>query len=504
MSLPARIRQVLAADPDATALEFSDRVWTWRYLADTVGQLDAALSAVGPGASVGLLARNRPPHYAALIAVIATGRCVVTLSPLLADRPLAGDIAGLGLHAIVGGADDLARPGIRTAAGGAAVIQLNDDGPAVAVADRGTGAGRYRPGVAIEMLSSGTTGAPKRIPLRYASLEAAYVAAGAERGLAAGETVRLKMRPALIWSPIVHISGMYYAVDCAYTGRPAVLLERFDPERWARAVQRHQLYVAGLNPAAMRMVVDAGIAPERLASLAAVRSGTAATPPELQAAFEERFGIPVLPTYGATEFAGSVASWSLEDHRRYGQSKRGASGRPHPGIELRAVDPETGAIRPPGADGVLEVRADQIAAGHWIRTTDLAAIDEDGFLWIRGRADDAIVRGGFKVHPAKVEAALEAHPSVIEASVVGLPDPRVGAVPAAAVRLAAGVGDRPTPRELAEFARAGLAPYEMPVTIMIVDELPRTPSMKVSRPALRDLLAGEAATDRSGEEKGAG
>ena len=117
------------------------------------------------------------------------------------------------------------------------------------------------------------------------------------------------------------------------------------------------------------------------------------------------------------------------------------------------------------------------------------------------------MRGGFKVHPAKVQAALEAHPAVREAAVVDLPDRRVGAVPAAAVCLAGGALDAPTERELTAFARERLAPYEVPVTIKIVDDLPRTPSMKVSRTALRDLLAAadvageQAATVRSAEQE---
>jgi long-chain acyl-CoA synthetase len=494
MNISERIRQVLAIDPDATAIEFAGRSWSWGYLSDTLASLDAALTSAGagPGASVGLLPRNRPPHFAALITVIATGRCVVTLSPMLADSQIAADIAALDLHAVVGSADDLARPGIREAAARSAVIRLDDEDAAVTVISGGPGGGRCRPGIAIEMLSSGTTGTPKRIPLRYASLQAAIEATDTAKRAGDGGIVRLQKHPALIWNPLVHIAGTYFAIDSAYCGRPTVLMERFSPESWAETVEQHQLYVSSLNPTAMRMVMDAGIVPGRLASLRIVRSGTAALPPELQAAFEERYGIPVLTTYGATEFAGAVAGWTLDDHRRYRQAKLGSSGRAHRGVQLRTIDRETGAVQPSGMEGVLEVRADQIGAGDWVRTTDLAMIDEDGFLWIRGRIDDAIIRGGFKVHPAKVQTALEAHPAVREAAVVDLPDRRVGAVPAAAVCLARDVAKRPTPEELLQFARERLAPYEVPVKIMIVEDLPRTPSLKVVLPALREVLAEAA------------
>lgn len=494
MNISERIRQVLAIDPGATAIEFAGRSWSWGYLGDALASLDSALTAAGagPGAAVGLLARNRPPHFAALIAVIATGRCVVTLSPMLADSQIAADIAALDLHAVVGTADDLARPGIGEAAALSAVIQLDEEDAGVRVISGGSGAGRYRPGIAIEMLSSGTTGTPKRIPLRYASLQAAIEATDTAKRAGEDGTVRLQKHPSLIWNPLVHIAGMYFAIDSVYCGRPAVLMERFSPEAWAQTVEQHQLYVSSLNPTAMRMVMDAGIAPERLASLRIVRSGTAALPPELQAAFEDRYGIPVLATYGATEFAGAVAGWTLDDHRRFRQTKLGSSGRAHRGVQLRTVDRDTGAVQPPGTEGVLEVRAGQIGTGDWVRTTDLALIDEDGFLWIRGRIDDAIVRGGFKVHPAKVQAVLEAHPAVREAAVTGLPDRRVGEVPAAAVCLATDVARQPTPEELLQFARERLAPYEVPVKIVIVADLPRTPSLKVVRPALREMLAEAA------------
>jgi long-chain acyl-CoA synthetase len=494
MNISERIGQILAIDPDAKAIEFAGRSWNWAYLGDMLAGLDTALTAAGagPGASVGLLARNRPPHFAALIAVIATGRCVVTLSPMFTDSQIAADVAALDLHAVVGSADDLARPGIREAAARSAVLQLDDEEAVATVISGGTGGGRYRPGIAIEMLSSGTTGTPKRIPLRYVSLQAAIEATDTAKRAGKDGLVRLQKHPALIWNPLVHIAGMYFAIDSVYCGRPTVLMERFSPESWAETVEQHQLYVSSLNPTAMRMVMDAGIAPERLASLRIVRSGTAALPPDLQAAFEDRYGIPVLATYGATEFAGAVAGWTLDDHRKFRQTKLGSSGRAHRGVQLRTVDRETGAVLPPGAEGVLDVRADQIGTGDWVRTTDLAVIDEDGFLWIRGRTDDAIVRGGFKVHPGKVQAVLEAHPAVREAAVVDLPDRRVGAAPAAAVCLARGVAEQPTPEELLLFAKERLAPYEVPVKIMIVEDLPRTPSLKVARPALRAMLATAA------------
>jgi len=193
-------------------------------------------------------------------------------------------------------------------------------------------------------------------------------------------------------------------------------------------------------------------------------------------------------TSGTTEFAGGVASWSLRAFRQYWITKRGAVGRIHHGVEARIVDAETGAALPFGAEGLLELKGFQVGDGEsWVRTTDRGVLDADRFLWIRGRADNAINRGGFKVHPDEVAAVLEQHPAVREASVVGLPDRRLGQVPAAALVLRSGAA-RPSDAELAGWVRRRLMAYCVPVAFKIVDELPRTPSMKVATPAVRELF----------------
>jgi acyl-coenzyme A synthetase/AMP-(fatty) acid ligase len=265
------------------------------------------------------------------------------------------------------------------------------------------------------------------------------------------------------------------------------LLERFRVEPWLELVRRHRPKVANLVPTALRMVLSADIDPADLSSIQVVTCGTAPLEPETAAAFEEKYGIPVLVLYGATEFSGGVAGWTIADHRRWGAEKRGSVGRAHPGCELRIVDPDTGAALPDGTTGLLEVRAAQLGHDDWVRTTDLAMLDADGFLWIKGRSDDAIIRGGFKIIPSDVQHVLEAHPAVREAAVVGVPDARLGAVPVAAVELEPGATAGEA--ELLEHCRRNLTGYQVPVALRIVDALPRTPSLKVSCPAVRELFA---------------
>jgi long-chain acyl-CoA synthetase len=294
-------------------------------------------------------------------------------------------------------------------------------------------------------------------------------------------------------TPLVHIGGLGRALACLATGRRMLLMPKFAVEPWVNAVERHHLRAASLVPAALRAVLDADVPKERLATLQVVTSGTAPCPPELADAFYRMYGIPVLMTYGATEFAGAVAGWTLPLHDRWWQRKAGSAGRAFAGVELR-VTGEDGTELPVGRTGRLEVRTEQSTHGGrtWVRTSDLARIDTDRFVWIEGRADDAIVRGGFKVQPETVKRVLETHPAVREAVVAGLPDPRLGEVPVAAVELEPGM-PAPDAAELTALCRTHLTPYEVPAHIVVLDELPRTPSSKVSRVELLDLVRARLA-----------
>jgi acyl-CoA synthetase (AMP-forming)/AMP-acid ligase II len=205
----------------------------------------------------------------------------------------------------------------------------------------------------------------------------------------------------------------------------------------------------------------------------------------------DRFGIPVLVTYAATEFGGSVAGWNLEDHRAFWPAKRGSVGRAHAGCALRVVDPGSGGPVAPGAEGLLEVKAGQLGNDDWVRTTDLAHLDTDGFLYIHGRADQAIIRGGFKVRPDDIKAALERHPSVRGAAVVSREDRRLGAVPVAVVELRPGT-EPVSADDLLAYASTALARYELPAEIHVVDLLPRTESGKVDLFSVHALLNSAA------------
>lgn len=475
--LVQRISGVLELQPDAPAMEFEGQWFSWREIGDTARRI-AALTR--PGAQIGILLRNRPAQVAAFLGVLLGGGCVVVINPSRGDHRIRDDLDALRLPMVIGEPHDVAKLESRSTT----VVTISGlaDEPQLSAADSGVEDGR--PGVAVRMLTSGTTGPPKRIDLTYDMLARSVMGAEPDQ---APQPTQLRRGVAIVNSPLVHIGGVFRVLQCVAEARAFVLLERFELRRWAEAVRTHRPGAVSLVPAAVRMVLHSDLTRDDLPGIRAVTSGTAPLSAEDADAFTEKFGIPVLTSYAATEFGGGVAGWSLADYQKYWQVKRGSVGRATLGAQLRVVDDDG---TPLGTDqvGLLEVKPGQLGTGaDWIRTTDLARLDDDGFLWILGRADQAIIRGGFKVIPDDVRAALESHPAVQGAAVVGRPDDRLGETPVAMVELRDGASADPD--ELAEFLRTRLARYEIPADVAIVDAIPRTPSGKADMTAVRSYFA---------------
>ncbi len=494
----ATIDGVLALDPAADALEFEGRWATWGQLARAKADLEGHLAPLGEGGRVAVLMRNRPEVLGATLACIGQGQCLVTINPVYPDDRVAEDLLDVEAPVIVACSQDWARPALAAAAlaSGALCLEVSLDEAAPVRVKGGplrplaSFPRAFAPGVAVEMLTSGTTGRPKRIPLQADAFEKALLGAALfEGGRNADDPPQLRSGVSLLTNSFAHTSGLMSSVNFVLAGRKACLLDRFKVSDFVDALRRHRPKVAGAPPAALRMIMDARPDPDTFSSVLAMRTGTAPLDPDLADAFYETYGVPVLQNYGATEFGG-VAGWTMADFKAHRLDKRGSVGRLNPGIEGRTVDPETQAPLATGAPGVLQLKGKRIGDGvDWVTTTDLAVVDSDGFVFILGRSDNAIIRGGFKVHPEDVIQALEAHPAVREAAVVGAPDARLGQVPVAACVLAA--GGVVTEEDLLQFLRGRLAAYQVPTKLTILADLPRTISMKVSQPELRALLAAD-------------
>jgi len=504
LDIADQLTAVIAVDPGAPAIE-QDGAWdTWGDVSRIAAGLSEHIADVSADAAIAVVSRNRVEIVSSVLGLLAARRAILTLNEMQSDASLAAEIVKLRPAVVIASAQDWERPGLLEAvveAGSRALlVKRAPSAEVIHVRDcfRQGSLDHFRAGedCAINLKTSGTTGPPKRVEITYSSLSASIASVQSHHGDgASAEEVRLRSGVTIQMLALAHTSAIQSVCTTIAAGRRLVLLDRFEPVAWARLVHEHKVVTTGIPPAAIRMVLDSDIPVDWLNSLKAVRAGSAPLDPAIGEEFTRRFGVPVLQAYGATEFQG-LASWTLKDYRAFHETKKGAVGRVHPGVEVRVVDPETQAVLAVGSQGILEVRTAQAANGSpsdWIRTSDLARSDEDGFLWILGRADGAINRGGFKIDPNEVATTLSRHPAVADAAVVALPDRRLGQVPAAAIELVPGAED-PGEAELKAWVRSNLEPYKVPVHIRIVDSLPRTVALKPDRQAIVRLLDIEVPT----------
>jgi long-chain acyl-CoA synthetase len=450
--------EIFGLEPGARALQFEGQWHTYGELAAGAAAIAERLEPLGVGAGSPVAAEmpNTPAAVAVLLAVLGLRACLVPLSP----RRAAADLETVRPVTVV------VRPGSGL---DAAIEAGNPDAPEHA-------------GVAVLIGTAGTTGTPKRIPVTYEAISASLAGTRSKAGRKGRRGLREDVT--LVPFPLGHMSGIVPLLITLQTGRRVALMRKFEPKEAARLVREHGMTSVALNPTALAMLLDPSIDASDLATLRFVRSGSAPLSAELAAAVEERFDVIVMQAYGQTETGGEVIGWSPADHRDYATTKRGSVGRPHDGIEVRIIapgsDPDSGGLAP-NASGELWLRGVRGRDG-WHRTGDVARIDDDGFVWIDGRADDTIICGGFNIAPLAIEQALARHPGVAEAAVVGVPEPRLGQIPVAVV---VARGDPPAANDLTAWCREQLEPYQVPREYVFVDELPRNDVGKVHRPSTR-------------------
>lgn len=493
--------RALARDASLPAIEFQGRWIHWgemRRVADRLATLVAA-SGAGPRASVALVARNRPSVIAALLGLVAMRRTVRMVYSYQSAAALARNVGQLAPAIIVAAREDYSEELLATLRTGAtAAIALEEmSASAIPGLERShCDAGPDCPAEPqIEILTSGTTGPPKRFALGFDLIAKHYIGAGS---LFAGADSPADAPPTLLFMPLGNISGVYTILPAMLKSQRVTLLEKFTVAAWHEHLLRYRPEASGLPPAGVQMLLDANIPPADLACIRRFGTGAAPLDPTVQRAFEERYGIPVLLSYGATEFGGPVAAMTSELHTEWGTRKLGSVGRALPGARLRVVDPGTGAELPAGQEGLLEVVSPRIGPA-WIRTSDVAVLDQDGFLFLHGRADGAIMRGGFKLLPEAIERALLTHPAISAAAVLGIVDKRLGEVPAAVIQLKPGCA-QPSVSELESHLRSRLYATHIPAAWRFVADLPRTPSLKVDQRALLPLFQPDGVSGSTPEK----
>ncbi len=460
----------------------------------------AAVVRASGAQRVGLVDTNSPAVPLLLYASALAGVPFTALNYRLADDRLRAVVERVAPALVV--SDEAGRARIRDVQG----IELLDRRELEARLDRAEPAPDLdvdTDAVAIWLFTSGTTGEPKAALLRHRHL-VSYVLSTVEF-MSAGED-----EATLVSVPPYHVAGMAAVLSSTYAGRRIVYLPQFDPDDWVRLAEAEAVTHAMVVPTMLGRLLDA--MQHHGTTLPALRHLSYGGGRMPVAVVERAMGrlphVGFVNAYGLTEASSTIAVLGPDDHRTaYGsddpavRARLGSVGRPLPTLELEIRDP-WGAVLPAGETGEIHVRGDQIAGEYlgrsvltpdrWFPTSDSGHLDEAGFLFVDGRLDDVIVRGGENMSPGEIEDVLLQHPAVAEAGVTGVPDDEWGEVAAAAVVLEPGAGT--TEAELQSWVRDRLRSSRTPVVVDVRPALPYNDTGKLLRRVLRDELGRLAAS----------
>lgn len=476
----------------------SGRTLTGRQLMSQIKALAGGLTARGvlPGGTVAILAPNIPEYPVVFHGVAWGGGTVTTINPTYTAPEIQHQLldAGATMLVTIAAFEEVARIAmVGTACRDLVVLDGGGNG-AWSVADiMGAELPEQLPGdwtndVVVLPYSSGTTGKPKGVMLTHRNLVAnitqtAFIA----------EIVEDEVTVAFL--PFFHIYGMTVLMNVFLNQRAVIVtMPRFDLEMYLRLIQEYRatrLYI--VPPVALALAKHPLVTDFDVSSVRQLVSGAAPMGAEIETALGVRMGASSVQAFGMTELS-PVSHLTREGHVRHG-----SSGQAVPLTECRIVDPETLEDLPAGMEGELWIRGPQVmkgylnnpdateetmAEGGWLRTGDLAEIDDEGFMYIRDRLKELIKFKGFQVAPAEVEAALCACDGVTDAAVIGRHDAEAGELPIAFV-VTSGATDEAALRAHCEGC---LASYKRPVEYRFVDSVPKSASGKILRRELRDAL----------------
>ena len=355
--------------------------------------------------------------------------------------------------------------------------------------------------VAVVLFTSGTTSQPKAVELTHNNLTS-YVTGTVEFGSADAEDA------ALICVPPYHIAGVGAALSNLYAGRKMVYLTTFDAAEWVRLVAEERVTSATVVPTMLdRIVAVLEAQPTALPTLRTLAyGGSKVALPLVRKALSLLPDVGFVNAYGLTETSSTIAVLTPEDHRvalaateNAAARRLGSVGQPVPTVEVQ-IRADDGTVLGPGEPGELFVRGEQVSgrytgigsvldADGWFPTRDVAYLDEEGYLFIGGRSDDTIIRGGENIAPAEIEDVLVEHPHVRDCAVVGAEDLAWGQIIVAVVVPAPGV--TPDVEDLRSFVRGRLRGSRTPDRVVFRMELPTNATGKVLR---RELVSELNAT----------
>jgi len=364
--------------------------------------------------------------------------------------------------------------------------------------------------ITILMYTAGTTGRPKGVPLTHNSF-ATYVLSNVTPVDPEIEETNL------LTVPLYHVAGIQAVMAAIYGGRTLAMMRQFEVGEWMKMVQKEKANRAMLVPTMLKRVIDdPDFGKYDLSSLKVITYGAAPMPFEvIKKAIEVFPGVMFINAFGQTETASTITALGPEDHVITGTEEEKAKklkrlqssiGRPMDDVEIKIVDDEGNEV-PRGEVGEIWAKGPRVMSGYWkdeektakaltpdgwLRTGDKGYMDEEGYIYLAGRGDDMIIRGGENISPEEVEDVLYSNPKIDDAAVIGVSDPEWGQEPKAIVVLKK--GETATPEEIIEFCRAKMSSFKRPRYVAFVDELPRTSTGKVLKRVLREKY-GEPRND---------
>jgi acyl-CoA synthetase (AMP-forming)/AMP-acid ligase II len=486
--------------PDHPALLAGSDAWTFRELDGAAVALAWRLTSMGVGRDdrVAVMTVNRPEFVVAVNAVSKLGASAVLLNPAWKALEVDGALALTGPRAAV--ADGAAVELLSVRLGVDAVIDVDE-----AAMERGIDVDASTPNDAsvvgpdddaVLVFSSGTTDRPKAVRHTHRSIGHATVHWC--RALGLGHSDRFGVA-----TPPSHILGLLNLLAAAAAGATVRLHRRFDLEQVLSSIEseRRTLEMA-VAPIALALADHPDLERYDLSSLRYIMWGATPVTPSVAERVTARTGVRWLAAYGASEVP-VIAANPVDQPDRW---RLDSVGLPPDGVELRAVDLETGTVLGPGGTGEVQVRSESAMAGYlpdeatadafsdgWYRTGDVGWLEPDGWVHLTDRCKEMIKVSGFQVAPAEIEGVLLGHGAVADCAVFGVADERCGEVPVAAVRL---TEPGATAEDLRSLVADSLATYKHLRHVVIVDDIPRLPSGKVLRRVLREQWEPELATAR--------
>ncbi|RLV50672.1 long-chain-fatty-acid--CoA ligase [Nocardioides mangrovicus] len=503
--LDDRLAHWAATTPDADAITYLDRTWTWSQLDDRVRRLAGALSAwgVGRGDVVSFLDKNHPACVELTLAAATLGAANAIVNFRLAGDEVDHAVNDAGATVLLVGAElmplvERIRERLTTVEH---VVVLTPDGGEgdeyeallAAASPRPRGEDVDPEDVCLVMYSSGTTGRPKGVQLRQRNLIRHTVNAHEGWSFDPGDKNLVAM-------PLFHVGGSSYVLFGIHDGVASVMTRDPDGASLAAAIFQGANRTF-LVPAVLAQVLQSG--PEAIAVFGRLKTytyGAAPMPlPLLRAAIEAWPATDFIQVYGLTEVCGVITHLMPAEHRDPEHPERLVSaGKPIAEAELRVVDPAT--LSDVGVDehGELWFRTPQLMKGFlhrpeetaavitddgWFRTGDMGRVDADGYVYVEDRLKDMIITGGENVYSPEVERVLAEHPAVAEVAVIGVPNDRWGETVKAVVSLRAGAdaGEE----ELIAYCREHLARFKCPTSVDVLEALPRNPTGKILKRDLR-------------------